>query len=308
MADEKTPLLHEASSFHGSPHHQRLKESWPRRLSSTVVGTLRVFVSTVLAPGYYVVACFYDDNGHFSVTMPFIRIGRKFSRRSRRRKKQPMPAISLDPAEKSESHSSKHSAVESRLDVEKQAKRKQHQRSISSSSASSASSLDSEVSEPIKPKRSIRIKAINEDALRKRRERKGDAEAEKRKLNVPELLVDPIKSPTSSASHLTRYPRAPAPPRPLIPKRQPSYSLPNPPTFDPTKKSLIIDLDETLIHSMAKGGRMSTGHMVEVKLQNPVGAGGAMMGPAVPILYYVHKRPHCDEFLKKVSRSTVRIS
>jgi CTD nuclear envelope phosphatase 1 len=63
---------------------------------------------------------------------------------------------------------------------------------------------------------------------------------------------------------------------------------------------LIIDLDETLIHSMSKGGRYTTGHMVEVKLQQPVGAGGQIIGPQVPILYYVHKRPYCDEFLKKV--------
>lgn len=51
---------------------------------------------------------------------------------------------------------------------------------------------------------------------------------------------------------------------------------------------------------MSKGGRMSTGHMVEVKLQNPVGVEGMALGPQVPILYYVHKRPHCDEFLRKV--------
>jgi CTD nuclear envelope phosphatase 1 len=42
--------------------------------------------------------------------------------------------------------------------------------------------------------------------------------------------------------------------------------------------------------------------MVEVKLQQPMGVGGGMIGPQVPILYYVHKRPHCDEFLKKVCK------
>jgi CTD nuclear envelope phosphatase 1 len=40
--------------------------------------------------------------------------------------------------------------------------------------------------------------------------------------------------------------------------------------------------------------------MVEVKLQASVGAGGQIIGPQVPILYYVYKRPFCDEFLKKV--------
>ena len=27
-----------------------------------------------------------------------------------------------------------------------------------------------------------------------------------------------------------------------------------------------------------------------------------MLGPQHPILYYVHKRPHCDEFLRKVCK------
>ncbi|ODQ54249.1 hypothetical protein SAICODRAFT_55049 [Saitoella complicata NRRL Y-17804] len=65
------------------------------------------------------------------------------------------------------------------------------------------------------------------------------------------------------------------PPRPLVPK-------------NPKKKTLVLDLDETLIHSYVRGGRMSSGHMVEVKLAKHA------------ILYYVHKRPHCDYFLKKV--------
>ena len=41
---------------------------------------------------------------------------------------------------------------------------------------------------------------------------------------------------------------------------------------------------------------MSTGHMVEVKLN------AMAFGPQHPILYYVHKRPHCDEFLRKVCK------
>lgn len=53
---------------------------------------------------------------------------------------------------------------------------------------------------------------------------------------------------------------------------------------------------------MAKGGRYTTGHMVEVKLNQPVGSGSQAIGPQVPILYYVHKRPFCDDFLRKVSK------
>ncbi|KAH0022191.1 hypothetical protein KCU80_g15834, partial [Aureobasidium melanogenum] len=86
----------------------------------------------------------------------------------------------------------------------------------------------------------------------------------------------------------------------LVPRRQPSYVMTYNP--DPPKKTLIIDLDETLIHSMAKGGRMSTGHMVEVKLQGPIGGNGMVLGPQVPILYYVHERPYCHDFLRKVCK------
>ncbi|EXJ83795.1 hypothetical protein A1O1_07422 [Capronia coronata CBS 617.96] len=159
---------------------------------------------------------------------------------------------------------------------------------------------------------SIRIKEQNDVASRRRKQKKtasplGDG--------AP-LTVDNIKSPTSPSPSLriTRYPHAPQPPRPLIPRRQPSYanlSPRSPSRGGPSlqQKTLILDLDETLIHSLAKGGRMSSGHMVEVKLNTPValsppqpGQAAPMLGPHHPILYYVHKRPHCDEFLRKVSK------
>ena len=47
---------------------------------------------------------------------------------------------------------------------------------------------------------------------------------------------------------------------------------------------------------------MSSGHMVEVKLNTNVGYGGTTLGPQHPILYYVHKRPHCDDFLRNVCK------
>ncbi|KAI1012939.1 hypothetical protein LB503_001593 [Fusarium chuoi] len=52
---------------------------------------------------------------------------------------------------------------------------------------------------------------------------------------------------------------------------------------------------------MSKGGRMSTGHMVEVRLNTTyVGVGGqTSIGPQHPILYWVNKRPYCDEFLRR---------
>ncbi|KAJ3140658.1 Nuclear envelope morphology protein 1 [Geranomyces variabilis] len=53
------------------------------------------------------------------------------------------------------------------------------------------------------------------------------------------------------------------------------------------RKTLVLDLDETLIHSTSRGAR-NYHHMVEVLVERHV------------FLYYVYKRPHCDLFLKKV--------
>lgn len=61
------------------------------------------------------------------------------------------------------------------------------------------------------------------------------------------------------------------------------------------RKRLVVDLDETLIHSASRNtshSNSSQGHMVEVRF--------AISG--VSTLYYVHKRPHCDLFLSKVSK------
>lgn len=68
------------------------------------------------------------------------------------------------------------------------------------------------------------------------------------------------------------------PPRPLL-------------TKNPIKKTLVLDLDETLIHSLSRGSRFSAGQMVEVKLESQFAT-----------LYFVNKRPFCDEFLRSVSQ------
>ncbi|SCU97642.1 LAMI_0F10792g1_1 [Lachancea mirantina] len=60
------------------------------------------------------------------------------------------------------------------------------------------------------------------------------------------------------------------------------------------RKTLVLDLDETLIHSMSRAtssSNSSQAHMVEVKF--------AVSG--ISTLYYVHKRPYCDLFLSKVA-------
>jgi len=120
------------------------------------------------------------------------------------------------------------------------------------------------LTDEIVPRRSIRIRLYNEESAAGAR-------------------PTSVKSPTSPSStlRLTKYPRNSAPPKPLLPSH-------------PSPKTLILDLDETLIHSLAKGGRMTSGHMVEVKLDRQHA-----------ILYYVHKRPYCDEFLRMVCLQSI---
>lgn len=57
------------------------------------------------------------------------------------------------------------------------------------------------------------------------------------------------------------------------------------------KKTLVLDLDETLIHSLSKTPGFSQGQMVEVKFHSQF-----------TTLYTVLKRPFCDEFLDQVSQ------
>src|SRR6266536_6590339 len=146
-----------------------------------------------------------------------------------------------------------------------------------SSSTRSRSNVSTSSDDPTATRRSIRIKLHSEDVKRnnsRKSDQKGVSGADQPE---PDLTLANIKSPTSppsSSTHkMTKYPHAPHPPLPLIPRRQPSYntSVPMKPSKSLAQKTLVIDLDETLIHSLAKGGRMSSGHMVEVKLNSPVG-------------------------------------
>ncbi|KAI9188689.1 Nuclear envelope morphology protein 1 [Blastocladiella emersonii ATCC 22665] len=54
------------------------------------------------------------------------------------------------------------------------------------------------------------------------------------------------------------------------------------------KKTLVLDLDETLIHSTSRGLRRCD-HLIEVTIDHH------------KCLYYVYKRPHVDFFLRKVA-------
>lgn len=329
--DEKTPLLGQPRE--GPFADAKVSQTWliPKRVSAAVVGTLRALLSAVVAPGRYVIACFYNDEGHFSVLSPVYKIARPFSRKRRRSAAEALKV--MDPSEATQDHNRE--ARQGGMSKPRQKKHVKRSPSIASTSTAitSDSDLDSErpptreeendtpsrhtrskslpstSMEEIAPaKKSIRIKLHNEEALRQRKTKKVQSRESISKTTSTDLVsteaAAALKSPTSpaSSSKLTKFPRAPQPPRPLVPRRQPSYTTSGTSAVGPHQKTLIIDLDETLIHSMAKGGRYTTGHMVEVKLQQPVGVGGAMIGPQVPILYYVHKRPHCDEFLRKVCK------
>ena len=309
--DEESPLLN-----NDNPDKPKSSSSggWRihRRIADAVVYSVKVVYNTVTAPGRYVIACFYDEHGRFSALLP-IRNFKTLMSRKRRRKSA--AAVGLDSTHLLEARE------------EKAQRRTSHQRSPSVDTVSSVSTYANSDTEPdlekrddsparhtrsktaaaaagldkdeIRPQnKSIRIKLHNEEALLKRRAQKARSRGN---TDDVERVASSLKSPPSGPStKMTRYPRTPAPPRPLVPRRQPSYSMSY--STESPKKTLIIDLDETLIHSMAKGGRMSTGHMVEVRLGGPVSSSGVSLGPGVPILYYVHERPNCHEFLRKVCK------
>ena len=302
-----------------------------KKLVAVFTESLRWVLATLASPGVYIIAGFYDEKGNFSPLLPLRKLGRGLP--GRNGKGSTAQAVGLsgssassDPAIPSNSdtkstrrkNQSKESKRKSRLahtvsavtsESETDAAEKTVLLDTPASSRPSIHSTSSSEEVP-QNRRSIRIKLYNEDPARRRRQKKGKGEmshdaSAASESQTPTLTVATIKSPTSPASSLrmTKYPRAPAPPRPLIPRRQPSYSSTIPSQSSRLgQKTLVIDLDETLIHSLAKGGRMSSGHMVEVRLNTSVGYGGQTLGPQHPILYYVHKRPHCDDFLKRVCK------
>ncbi|KAI9829380.1 MAG: Nuclear envelope morphology protein 1 [Phylliscum demangeonii] len=342
--DEKTPLLADTTE---TKFEVKRSSGWklvPRRIAAALIASIKWVLSKIAAPGVYIVACVYDDEGRFSPLLPARRLARVFVRR--KESKAPVPTTSgSSPSSERDVPASKPS-LDKRIrphrlkslpfadsaprpltpsvivsaideaqgeDLQREGVGDGAEEARPPSQVSRTSSSSDEGAAPLR--RSIRIKAHHAETEQRRRTRQmdssGSKNAETSTASSPPssdarlpLTASTLKSPTSPASSLglTRYPRAPAPPRPLIPRRQPSYSLSSPRSSGPSLKTLILDLDETLIHSLAKGGRMSTGHMVEVKLNASVGLGGGGVGPQHPILYYVHKRPHCDDFLRKVCK------
>jgi CTD nuclear envelope phosphatase 1 len=326
--DEETPLLDKESNQNSSPEPSR----WhmiPKRISSAVIESIRWALSTLAGPGVYLIACLYDDRGNLAPFTQLRKFGSGFPGSGRRASTDQAIGISSIDKERLVGEQNNGRSTHGRRGSARGSRAVSSNSSSSGLSSESESDRDRAVSEGETPagssrhtrskslqnsdkiapaRRSIRIKLHNEDNLWHRKHRRAQSANNQNNgssaVAAGEISPATLKSPTSPASSLlmTKYPRAPVPPRPLIPRRQPSYTIPDSPSGRLTQKTLILDLDETLIHSMAKGGRMSTGHMVEVKLNTLVAAdGSSTLGPQHPILYYVHKRPHCDDFLRRVS-------
>lgn len=314
--DEKSPLLRQLQK--GSPLAVRSPlRPIPRQIFNALAQTIKFILSTLTAPGVYVAQCFRDDDGGYSSLAPVRKLRRVLSKassadhlgtpsRSRNRMGKSRTAGKL------KSYPSRDSILSTSASESEGDRRRVRSKARPSKTNSRSSE---QASEENTPRRSIRIKLHNDEVLRRQKEQRRSQGAEfgqplNRDVSRTRAAVNPdsLKSPTSPSVHkLTRYPHVPTPPRPLIPLRLPSYTGPARSSRIP-QKTLVLDLDETLIHSLAKGGRMSSGHMVEVKLSTPMitaltpGGPATALGPQHPILYYVHKRPHCDDFLRKVCK------
>lgn len=314
--DEKTTLLHGVQK----DDVLATKNTWrliTKRIFDAIAETIQFILSTLAAPGIFVAQCFQNSDGHYSLLAPV----RKIWRTSADARTRPDKGASQIETRRQSGSTRKPRPQASRESIHSNTSESETDRgSVRGLTTGKArSNKQGRDSDPIQddntPRRSIRIKLHNEESLKKQRQQRRTQSTD---LGQPmpqgvtrvqgAVNLDSIKSPTSPSVHrITKYPHSPAPPRPLLPPRLPSYTA-APRNAKLPQKTLVLDLDETLIHSLAKGGRMSSGHMVEVKLSMPVstaltpGGPQTTLGPQHPILYYVHKRPHCDDFLRKISK------
>lgn len=306
-ATEDTPLLHADTEL---SRRSAWWHSIPRSIASSFISSIRWVLATLASPGVYLIACLYDEHGNFA---PGSQMKKLFGGGRRRRRRTLSNAVSgqdekylrAPDSRRHGHHPSSRPNISSGSSSSGMSSESESDGSRSSSIRQHTRSKSLQPQEEINPaRRSIRIKLHNDDTLRNRKHRKTQSAVTRMKgTDVDgEQVAAHLKSPTSPIAALTKYPKTPAPPRPLIPRRQPSYL-----NLEPSRKqqkTLILDLDETLIHSMSKGGRMSTGHMVEVRLNTATLGAAGQQQPAAqhPILYWVNKRPHCDEFLKRVCK------
>ncbi|ERF74656.1 hypothetical protein EPUS_00786 [Endocarpon pusillum Z07020] len=305
---EKTPLLEKPSKPDVSFYKSRLQS-----LVKKIAAALTALLTTIGAPVVYAVSCFKDEGGRYSPFLPLKSVRPLFGGRKATTSTATAVGLSNFKAKVSEAKTitGKRSTYTAKLRSSASNESLTSNTSESEAEKKKTRPRSSEIRHPkskhddnVPARRSIRIQESKTESFDNRKQRR------KSIINEEPLTLDTIKSPLSASQSLKihKYPHAPAPPRPLIPRRQPSYSNIIPRALNTRypryQKTLILDLDETLIHSLAKGGRMSSGHMVEVKLNAPIGLTSSpntpIIGPQHPILYYVHKRPHCDEFLRKV--------
>ncbi|OAP61133.1 hypothetical protein AYL99_03334 [Fonsecaea erecta] len=311
--DEKQPLLYTGDKEEDAS----ISEGW-RFLFKKLTDAITTILAAIGAPVVYLAKCFRDEEGKFTMVPGWPRRERALNASAARAMGLSNAAQDGSWPNEKPTHRAlhetrlRHSYSSDSLDPTTSDSDAEH-RKAERAQLRSKPKREKAVREDSETRRSsIRIKEQNDVALKRRKQKKAASPL----ADSTPLTVDNIKSPRSPSPSLkiTRYPHAPQPPRPLVPRRQPSYAnlIPRSPTrHGPPlqQKTLILDLDETLIHSLAKGGRMSSGHMVEVKLNAPValappqpGQATPVIGPQHPILYYVHKRPHCDEFLRKVAK------
>ncbi|GAB1315164.1 Nuclear envelope morphology protein 1 [Madurella fahalii] len=319
---ETAPLIAQPEAKEPSPRGS----AWvfyPKRIANAFVDSIRWMLSTLAAPGVYLFACLCDVNGNFAPLLQLRKLFGFYGGNAKRmaldyheqvaaseKRQQGLDGTASKGRRGSRigrlgrSSGSSSSGLSSESESDPDRKKQGVSRGTSGKHLRSKSLQDSDEIAPAR--RSIKIKLHSDEALRERKHRKAKSTSSRGNggSDAAKDISAQLKSPTSPVGALTKYPKTPAPPRPLIPRRQPSYINTTDLAGVKHQKTLILDLDETLIHSMSKGGRMSSGHMVEVRLNTTyVGVGGqASIGPQHPILYYVHKRPHCDEFLRRVSK------
>jgi len=288
---EIIPLLKNEHDYHSTkiPSIQQ-PSKWtllPKKIIAGLLASFRFIINTIIAPIIYIFNFFYD----FSIIPPIRKLY------SKRKTLRSTSKIKNDDKRSKRNQVDIYTAASAAEDDGTKFDNEEK-------SNQTNSSRDDIIQDENTPRRSMRIKIQSDLISQKKQKLQNDNDNDEENIEEKiETVANTLKSPSnltiSTTNTKLKYPRIPTYPRPLIPKRQLSYSNIYNNSHLP-KKTLILDLDETLIHSMAKGGRMSSGHMVEVKFQRPITSGRMILGPQIPILYFVHERPYCHEFLKKV--------